>query len=410
MKIGVDLRVLQIGHQYRGIGEVAKRSLNRIFELAVKGSDGPSFVFYLYDDNEDPKRFLTIPKGLEYKEVGLGVQPLKKVGRSLFEKVGHKLRAWYGNPIPQAKECDVFLQFDYALGVPRRPKTVLIKHDIIPYIFWDSYFSSSWVHFKHRAARTTLRNMIHNYEYKRVLRRSLRAAWRVVCVSDHTRSDLRKYMHIPDRKMSVVHLGVSEVALKGQTSGELADDFPTKPFLLFIGAVDARRRAIDDLVAAYNNLKAGGHDIQLVLAGENFQSPKKIPNEVIRKAVMESSYADDILTLGYIDDYTKQKLFRKAIAFVFPTTYEGFGIPVLESMLLGCPVITYKNSSIPEVGGRYAFYAEDWSGIWKRAEEILAFSAKQRGKYTGAAQQYARQFSWDKTGELLFKRLVEQAH
>lgn len=404
MVIGVDLRVLQIGHQFRGVGEVAKRTLNRLFERAVAEKDGPEFIFYAYDD-DDPKRLLHIPDGLQHRTVSMGKFPKNDPGRSKTQKIGRILNVLYGNPVSEAGECDVFLQFDYGLGVPTNTKTVLIKHDIIPVIFWDKYFSSPWLHFKHRAARTTLRTMRHNYEYLRVLRRSLKNAASILCVSDSTRRDLQQHFHVPEKKMQVVHLGVSEAAAKTDTADDL-HKFPTKPFILFVGGIDAKRRMVDDLVATFNNLKARGHDIQLALVGENFQSPEDIPNEDVRNAVMQSSYRKDILTLGYVSDTLKQKLYREAVAFVFPTVYEGFGIPVLEAMLLECPVVAYRNSSIPEVGGEHVLYADGWEGIEANILLLLELSEKERRARIDRARQHARGFTWDKTGDKVYAELL----
>lgn len=406
MKIGVDLRVLQVGHQYRGIGEVTKQCLNRIFEQAVADTQNqPTFVFYEYDDKIDPKDFLALPDGLQYEEIFLGKRPSADIARSREEKLTAKWRSLFGSPVPYANQCDVFLQFQFELGVPRHPKTVLIAHDLIPYVFWDDYFESAWVPFRNLAARTTLRTWLHNYEYKRVLRRSHRAATRILCVSESTRNDLRKYLHVPQKKMEVVHLGVS---VKPASTGSESKHpkLPTKPFLLFVGGIDKRRRRVDDLVAAYNNLKAAGHDIQLALVGENFQAPEKIPVEIVRKEIMDSSYIDDILTLGYVDDETKQELYKKAIAFVFPTIYEGFGIMTLEAMLRECPVVAYSNTSIPEVGGKYALYAKDWMGLWRQIEVVLAMPEPKRQAFIAAAKKHAEQFTWDKTVQKIYDELT----
>lgn len=414
MKIGVDLRVLQIGHQYRGIGEVTKQCLNRIFELSlVDEENSPMFIFYEYEpsehDDSDPKRLLSIPNGLKYSEVLLGKRPAAHPERSIIDKLNDKYRKLYGDPLPQAKNCDVFLQFDYALGVPKQTKAVLIAHDIIPFIFWDDYFTSPWLHVKHKAARTTLRTIVHNYESKRVLARSHRDAAKILCVSESTQNDLARYLHILKKKMKVVHLGVSKKAAN-TTSKTVPESskLPTKPFILFVGGVDARRRRVDDVIAAFNNLKAAGHDIQLVLVGENFPSFEGIPNETVRNAAKESSYNKDILPVGYVSDETKQKLFKEAVAFVFPTTYEGFGIPVLEAMLQGCPVVTYKNSSIPEVGGKYALYANNWWDIKLQVEKILHFDQKQRSEFTAKAEKHAQRFTWEATGNNIYRTLLER--
>lgn len=158
MKIGIDLRALQTGHKYRGIGEVAKQTTNRILELAANDTKNtPTFIFYEYD-GDDPKELLDIPANLGFEVVKVGVMPERSEGLSKMKKLTRNLSELYGSPIPRSAESDVFLQFDYAFGVPKNTRTVLIKHDIIPYVFWDKFFESAWVPFKNKAARSTLRN------------------------------------------------------------------------------------------------------------------------------------------------------------------------------------------------------------------------------------------------------------
>jgi glycosyltransferase involved in cell wall biosynthesis len=407
MKIGIDLRALQTGHKYRGIGEVAKQTTNRILELAQQEkTKNISFIFYEYDD-DDPKELLSIPEGVNYKVIKLGTMPENSKNLTTSEKIERNVSHLYGSPVKHSKESDVFLQFDYAFGVPKNTKTVLIKHDLIPYIFWDKYFESAWVPFKNKAARTTIRTVFTNHKFKRVLTRSLKNAHVILAVSNSTKQDIEKYFKIKSSKVKTAHLGVD---IKPSKTNDILmpTQHPTKPYLLFVGAGDARRH-VEDAVAAYNNLKAEGKDIQLVLVGENFKSPELIPNPVVRNAVISSSYKDDILTLGYIDDVAKQELYRHAISFVYPTSYEGFGIPVLEAMLLECPIITYKNSSIPEVGGEYAYYAKNWFDIKRNVEKILMLSTKENTKRKKAAQNYAKSFTWDRTAQVIYDELKASA-
>jgi glycosyltransferase involved in cell wall biosynthesis len=405
MKVGIDLRPLQMGHKFRGIGEVAKQVSNRIIELASRDNRDVSFVFYEYDD-DDPKELLSIPEDLKYEVIKQGLLPENDKTATKTEKIQRNLSALYGSPIKGSARCDVFLQYDYAFGIPKDTRTVLIKHDLIPYVFWDKYFESAMVHFKNRAARTTLRTLFANYKYKRTLRRSLKNAGMIISVSQSTQDDLKRFFKVSDKKLKVAHLGVDVKPAKTNDTSK-TENMPTKPYLLFVGAGDARRR-VDDLVAAYNNIKASGSDIQLVLVGENFQAPEKIPNQLTRDAVLKSSYLKDILTLGYVDDKTKQKLFKDALAFVYPTRYEGFGIPILEAMLLECPVITYKNSSVPEVGSDYALYAKDWADIIKRVNDIQTMADSKRNQLISGAKKHAEKFTWDKTAHIIYDELLKQ--
>lgn len=404
MRIGIDLRPLQNGHKYRGIGEVTKQVTNRILRYGV--ADGADFVFYQNSDS-DPLSLLDMPKHINYTTIDLGLIP--EVSKNRFtkrQKLSRAYRDLVAQPIQQSAVVDVFLQYDYAAGVPSNVRTLLVKHDLIPYIFWDKYFESAWVPFKNKAARSTVRTLFANYKFMRLLRRGLRNAHTIVTVSNSTKSDLKKYFGVPEKKLRVAQLGVDMKPTKTDDEARKRIDMPTKPYLLFVGAGDARRR-VDDAIAAYNNLRAQGYDIQFVLAGENFKSPTEIPNTTLRKEVMSSSYRDDILTLGYIDDETKQQLFKNAIAYVYPTRYEGFGIPILEAMLMECPVVVYKNSSTYEVGGEFALYAQNWEEIVMRIKEILKRKPSQSARYKAEAKVHAEQFTWDKTAEVIYSELKE---
>ena len=259
--------------------------------------------------------------------------------------------------------------------------------------------------FKNKALRTTLRTVFANYKFNRILKRSLKNANKIISVSDSTKKDIIRFFNIDDSKIDVVPLGVDTIpAVTSDTNNMIT--MPTKPYLIFVGAGDERRR-VDELVAAYNNLKADGYDIQLVLVGENFKEPKQIPNKRTRDAVLLSSYSKDILTMGYVDDATKQRLFRGAVAFVYPTQYEGFGIPILEAFLLETPVITYRNSSIPEVGGDKAIYADDWTDILKEAKTLLEENKEKRQKRIDSAKKYVKKFTWDKTADNIYRKVIK---
>lgn len=403
MIIGIDIRALQTGHKYRGIGEVTKQVTNRLIARIANETEH-EVIFFEYDD-DDPKDLLDIPKNLKYTSISQGPMPENNKGRTKKEKLNDAYQALYGSPVRGSSNTDVFLQFDYAFGVPANTKTILVKHDLIPLIFWEHFFESPWVPFKNYAARTTLRTIFTNHKYKRILSRSLRNAKKIIAVSSSTKNDIQRFSSTPAKKISVVPLGVDVKASKTDKIITSSPVKPTKPYLLFIGAADARRR-VDDLVAAYNNLKAEGNDIQLVLAGENFLSPEKIPNKIVRDEVLNSSYKDDILTVGYIDDAMKKELFNGALAFVYPTLYEGFGIPVLESMLFSCPIISYSNSSIPEVSGGHALLARDWSEIKEAVEKLQAMSESDKDKMLKAAKSHAQRYTWDATADGFYDIII----
>ena len=409
MIIGIDLRVLQTGHKYRGIGEVGKQITSRILKMASNEQQEIKFVFFQYDLNSkksnDPLELIEIPDKISYELKNVGPDP-ENDDRPAWPKFKRALRELYGNPVPGASKCDVYIQFDWALGVPRWTKTILWSYDFIPLVFKRQYFISAWEPFKNRAARSTIRTLYHNYKYKRVTNRTYRRAKKIIAISENTKKDILKYTPAKKKHIEVICLGVDEKHTKttSLSSSNSPEALITKPYLAFIAAGDTRRR-VEDLVHAFNNLKAEGHDIQLALVGENFMSQETIPNPHLRKVVQNSSYKEDILTLGYVNDELKEKLYKNAIAYVYPTLYEGFGLPVLEAMLNRSPVITYNNSSLYEVGGNHAFYADGWWGIKVQVENILTMSEAQKEEYLTRAYNHAKKFTWDSCTEKVYRML-----
>lgn len=404
MKLGIDIRALQTGHKFRGIGEACKQTTNHLLESLVDEKD-LDIIFFEYDEEgNDPKELLSIPESTNYTVRTTGASPESEIGDKKA-KLKRAMRDLFLNPIPEARGCDVYLQFDYGMGVPKGvKKTVLMSYDFIPNVFKNQYFVSAWEPFRARALRSTLRTLYHNYRFNRILQRSYKNAKRIIAISESTKRDAIKYTRAKSKKISVVYFGIDTTINKtNETNNKVK--IPTKPYLLFVGAGDQRRR-VDELVAAYNNLKARGHDIQLVLVGENFQEQDKIPMQFVRKAVLSSSYKEDILMMGYVDDSTKQNLYKGAIAYVYPTLYEGFGIPVLESMLLECPIITYKNSSIPEVGGKYAHYANNWWDIIELTEDLISQDAKSKQANLALAKMHAQKFTWAQCSEDISRVLL----
>ena len=401
MKLGIDIRALQTGHKFRGIGEACKQTTNHLLSTLADDKD-VKVIFFEYDDpGNDPKKLLTIPKGLAYTVRTVGPPPESELGNKKA-KLRRAIRDLILDPIPEARGCDVYLQYDYAMGVPSCVKrSLLMSYDFIPSIFKNQYFISMWEPFRARALRSTVRTIYHNYRFNRIMKRSYKNARKVIAVSENTKNDALRFTRAKAKNISVVYFGIDETINKTNGTNNKVE-MPTKPYLLFVGAGDQRRR-VDDLVAAFNNLRAAGNDIQLALVGENFIKQETIPLLFVRDAVLNSSYKEDILMMGYVDDNTKQELYKNAIAYVYPTLYEGFGIPVLESMLLGCPIITYKNSSLPEIGGEYAHYAKDWWDLKILTEKILKQDARVRSKQLHGAKLHAQEFTWIRSAGSLYR-------
>lgn len=213
--------------------------------------------------------------------------------------------------------------------------------------------------------------------------RAVRRADHVICISENTRRDLVEILGIPENKTSVVHLGYSLTA----GPAAFAPDTGGRPFLLHVGHRNAFRN-FPRMIRAFANSMLLRENFALVCFGGGPFSPaeqKMIGDAAIH--AIQISGGDDVLARLYTD----------ARAFVYPSLYEGFGIPPLEAMSFGCPVICSNTSSIPEVVGDAAelFDPESEEAI-QQAMERVAGSREWSDTLVARGKNRCRQFSWEK--------------
>lgn len=407
MKIGIDLRPLQTGHKFRGIGAVTYYVSAEL--AALKGPED-QIVAYLFENSE--KIDLT-PFG---DDVIVEHLPHPKHGRLAKVFPGMNSRAM---DIVR-HTCDVFVQYDFHMGVPKDHRSILLIHDIIPIQFGNQYPFSYLADYK-TARRVGLsrkhaitEKALRRYVYIRDLNTALRSATEVLAVSESSARDIESFAE-HDITATPAILGFTPEP-KNNRDGLLMlekarlDGLGLKKdnFLFFVGGVDDRRR-IDELVAAFNYLRSTGHNLKLVLGGHDFEPDmSRVFSPAARHALEESSYRDDICMLGFISDQERDWLYEHAKAFVFPTEYEGFGIPILESQAVGCPIIVYNNSAVPEVAGPNTFLADDWMGIVDRVNELEEMSKADRKQAAEKGIEWVHKFTWAKTAKS-FMKAIERA-
>jgi len=147
-------------------------------------------------------------------------------------------------------------------------------------------------------------------------------------------------------------------------------------------------------------------DMKLVLAGN-----RGWKYDEILAAVESSPYRKDILMPGYVSDAEKAMLLKNAAAFLYPSLYEGFGIPILEAMNSGCPVVTSGVSSMPEVGGDAAFYIREPKNskeLADRMEEVCSLGCEELTELRSRMQRQVRKFSWKKNAEQMLQILCRR--
>lgn len=232
-----------------------------------------------------------------------------------------------------------------------------------------------------------------------MIARSVRVADHVVTVSENTKADLVAQYGIDPSDVSVIPLG------PGDVQPDIEGEPPVAPpYLLFVGLV-ARHKNVHALIDAYCRYRdENPSDVDLVIAG----SPSEEYMSELRDLI-DPRYRDDIHFLGFVDDDTLSRLYKHATAFVYPSLYEGFGIPPLEAMGYGTPVIASDRASIPEVvGDAGAFFdASDPDDLATTLETVLS-DAGLRERLAAKGYDRFEEFTWERTASYTLEIYREQ--
>lgn len=210
----------------------------------------------------------------------------------------------------------------------------------------------------------------------------------LVTVSESTRDDLVELHGIDPARIRVTPPGGGEPVAPGDPELDrrlLKELGIEEPFLLHVGRLEPRK---NQLTAARAARRA---DLTLVCAG-----PESDPESV---AALRRSVAAKLV--GVVPDEVREALYRRALALVFPSLYEGFGFPVLEAMRHGLPVITVSHSSMPETAGEAALYVEDprdVEGLTAAIEQVRD-DMELRERLAATGRERAGRFSWDRCAE-----------
>ncbi|HMS25347.1 MAG TPA: glycosyltransferase family 1 protein [Acidimicrobiia bacterium] len=229
--------------------------------------------------------------------------------------------------------------------------------------------------------------------FSQVIPRSAKHAKSIITVSQHTSHDVEKLIE-GHGKIFVAPLGIdvdrfhSEVAINDEKI--LAGRGIQKPYIAFLGTFEPRK-SIPTLVKAFAYISDEFPELRLVLAGGKGWGANEI-----RAAIVESGVATRIVTPGRLENDEIAPFLRNAEAFVYPSIYEGFGMPVAEAMACGTPTITTDSSSMKEVAGEGALLIKpgdelDLSGALKLLLNNKTFHSKMSAK----AIERAKAFSWD---------------
>lgn len=214
----------------------------------------------------------------------------------------------------------------------------------------------------------------------------------ILTISEASKRDIIEQFGADDAKIKVTYPGpgvVLESAADVDPETALSESFGLHgPLVLFVSTLEPRKN-IPGLVRAFDSV-AGNVPHTLVLAGQLGWNTGPIMD-----AINTARHASRIRHLGFVADNDLAALYDAADLFVFPSFYEGFGLPVLEAMRAGCPVITANNSALPEVGGDAAVYvdAEDWEALAAAMNRVLSDDTE-RAAMADRGRAHAARFTW----------------
>jgi glycosyltransferase involved in cell wall biosynthesis len=275
---------------------------------------------------------------------------------------------------------DVFHAPHYILPAGVRCRAVVTIHDCI-HLRFPQYLPNRAAHAYARASMWA----------------AARRSDCILTVSEASKRDILHYFNIPPEKVVVVSNSIDERFSRAPQEDEVArvrERYQLdQRFVLYVGNIKPHKNLVR-LIEAFDQLRrAGFDDLKLLIIGDEIS---KLP--ALRRAVHEHKLHKHVRFLGYLQDDTLAILYRLASVFVFPSLYEGFGLPPLEAMASGTPVVTSNVSSLPEVAGDAAVLVDPYDvdslvdGL-RRVPTDPVLAAEMRAK--GLVR--AREFSWERS-------------
>ena len=364
MKLGIDVRSMR---EQAGIGNYTKGFLHGLTKIK---NDQNQYLLY-FDQNPDVVNTiqrLSLPQDRFILKNFIG------------NEIIWYLKVWYDlkkEKIDYLYSTNSTL-FSFFLGI----KTILTVHDLSAIIFPKLH---------------TLKVRILAGKF--FLTYACRKAKFIFVDSNATKNDLETIIPVSKGKITVNYCGLSDDQKYKDNENRFTDyNFP---YILYLGTIEPRKNLVR-LIEAYDLLNQRDNTIpKLVIAGN-----KGWFYEEVYQKVAELGLQGKVIFTGFVNDTEKDFLFKKSLIFVFPSIYEGFGLPVAEAMKKGIPVLTSNISSLPEIVGKdYPFLVnpEDVLDIKDKLERLLRLTPKEKEKIVLENKQKASRFTWGRNAEKWLK-------
>ncbi|MFM1876527.1 MAG: hypothetical protein RL266_2264 [Bacteroidota bacterium] len=371
MRIAVNTRLLLEG-KLEGLGRFTAETL----KLIVRAN--PEHQFYFLFDRPYSQEFI-------YAD---NVTPIVVNPPARHPVLWH---VWFELSLPRVLKKlnpDLFLSPDGFLSLNADVKSLPVIHDL------------NFVHNPQDLAK------LHSWFYNRYFPKYAAKATRIATVSEFSKSDISKLYGIAESKIDVVYNGVSErfKALDEQAKQAVRDKWSNGvPYFIYVGAIHPRKN-IERMLLAYNMFKKSSDPASRFLIVGN----RKWWTESMQQTLESMVFRNDVIFTGRVSDGDLNDLMGAALANVYVSTFEGFGIPIIEAFQSGVPVITSNVTSMPEIAGDAALLVDpsDVSQIAKAMEQLLN-SETLRNELIAKGQDRAKLFSWQRSADLLWHSVLK---
>lgn len=281
-------------------------------------------------------------------------------------------------------QADILHQPAFSAPLLFPGKIVVTIHDLIAIFyggdipFWSRQYFAHWMPFTYRRANA------------------------IITISEHTKRDVIRVLQIPEEKITVIYLAAApeyRPIFSKQSIESIKQKYQTgAKYLLHLGTINPRKN-LEFLVKVFAEVVKKYPDFKLVITGK-----KGWYYEGLFQLVSTLGLERQVVFTGYIDDADKPALYNAATIFLSPSLYEGFGLPALEAMQCGVPVISSSESSMPEVVGEAGMLlSPKESGRWVQAINQILSSQKIQDTMRAKGLKQAQKFSWSKTARQTVK-------
>jgi len=260
--------------------------------------------------------------------------------------------------------------------------------------------------FKYPTLRATTLNWlfykIKNLVYKLVILSAVKRAQKIIAVSEFTKDDIVNQFKIPSDKVVVTYQGVAESLIGKQKNQNSADNKKfllsnkiTDPYLLYVGNVYPHKN-LEGLINVFQKVVLKHKELQLVLVGKEDYFYNRLKKYAKKLNLWQENNIDSkIVFSGFAPDDKLNILYKQALFYVFPSFYEGFGLPPLEAMANGCPVASSNRTCLPEILGQSACYFDpaDQNDMYDQIGQLIS-NNNLREQLVSKGYEQIKKYSW----------------